>query len=227
MIPPTVLKKEKKLTLKERAVAQLRTAIIHGELKSGTRLVEHELSQLLGISRLPIREALVTLEQAGLVTVVPYKGAVVSSFSIKEIRELFDLRILLETHALKLFLQKRDNSPLDKLYAVVEGMKTEPSGEDMELALYDYNFHSTLCSLGGNEELHNTWSGLSAKTQCCIAVELQQLSRQDTKNMHRRICDLIRQRDYYIAAKGLQDHLNWGKTLALRHFNYPITEDEC
>lgn len=61
MIGTSVLKSEKKQTLKEKAIIQLRRAIIQGDLKSGTRLVEHELSEILGISRLPIREAIGSL----------------------------------------------------------------------------------------------------------------------------------------------------------------------
>lgn len=224
MIDPSVLKHERKLTLKERAVAQLRKAIMLGELKSGTRLVEHELSGLLGISRLPIREALVSLEQAGLVTVIPYKGAVVSSFGMREIREFFDVRILLETHALNLYLKRRERPSLEPLYEVVESMGEQPEAED--IAICDYRFHSLLCSFGGNEALHGTWSGLSAKIQSCIAVELQQFSRQETQEMHRYICELIEQGVYEPAANELREHLDWGKSLALRHFNYPQGEDE-
>lgn len=224
MIDPSVLKHEKKRTLKARAVAQLRKAITRGELKPGTRLVEQELSTLLGISRMPIREAIVNLEQAGLVTIIPYKGAVVSSFSMREIKEFFDVRALLETHALHLFLQKRDPKPLARLYEVADAMGKEAEGEAGDLALHDYNFHSTLCSLGENQVLCETWFGLSAKTQCCIAFEMQQFSHEEAEIMHRHICDLIREGDFELAARELREHLDWGKSLALRHFNYPRDE---
>lgn len=191
MIGTSVLKSEKKQTLKEKAIIQLRRAIIQGDLKSGTRLVEHELSEILGISRLPIREAIGSLAQAGLVTVIPYKGAFVSSFSVREIKEFFVVRELLEIHAARLLIEKKDAALVRKLYDVVDGMDENADDDIVSIVQYDYDFHGLLCKLSDNRVLYDTWYGLSEKIQCCIAVELRQLSFAEIRQMHRNITDVI------------------------------------
>lgn len=221
MIGASVLKSEKKQTLKEKATIQLRTAIIQGKLKSGTRLVEHELSELLGISRLPIREAIGSLAQAGLVTVIPYKGAFVSSFSIREIKEFFVVRELLEIHAVRLLTEKQDMSLIQKLYNVVDNMDENAEGDIAGIVQYDYDFHGLLCKLSDNRVLYDTWYGLSEKIQCCIAVELRQLSFAEIRSMHRHITDVIASWNFAEAEKALKDHLAFACRLSLLHFDHP------
>lgn len=88
-------------TVAERAADELRRKIMSGELPEGFQLRQDALAAELGISRIPVREALVQLEGEGLVRIVPHKGAVVSELSIDEISELFMLRGLLEPLLLK------------------------------------------------------------------------------------------------------------------------------
>ena len=221
MIGTSVLKSEKKQTLKEKAIIQLRRAIIQGDLKSGTRLVEHELSEILGISRLPIREAIGSLAQAGLVTVIPYKGAFVSSFSVREIKEFFVVRELLEIHAARLLIEKKDAALVRKLYDVVDGMDENADDDIVSIVQYDYDFHGLLCKLSDNRVLYDTWYGLSEKIQCCIAVELRQLSFAEIRQMHRNITDVIARWSFGEAEQALKDHLAFACRLPLQHFEHP------
>jgi DNA-binding GntR family transcriptional regulator len=89
--------------LPSRTVAVLEAikhAILVGELKPGRPLVETDLAAVLGVSKTPVREALKTLSGAGLVTMHPYKGAVVRTFDDEQARHIYDLRLLLEPEAL-------------------------------------------------------------------------------------------------------------------------------
>ena len=89
--------------LPSRTVAVLEAikhAILAGELKPGRPLVETDLAAVLGVSKTPVREALKTLAGAGLVTMHPYKGAVVRPFDDEQARHIYDLRLLLEPEAL-------------------------------------------------------------------------------------------------------------------------------
>lgn len=85
-----------------RAHARLRAEIIAGELAPGTHLNEVRISERLGVSRTPLREALQRLDREGLVKVVSGRGAFVSELSLADIRHLFQLREALETHAARL-----------------------------------------------------------------------------------------------------------------------------
>ncbi len=87
--------------LKSRTVAAaiaeaLRTDILSGALASGAQLRQDALAGAYGVSRIPVREALLALEGEGLVRIVPHKGAVVSALSAEEVGDVFDLRVLLE-----------------------------------------------------------------------------------------------------------------------------------
>ncbi|MDO9416155.1 GntR family transcriptional regulator [Pararhizobium sp.] len=84
---------------------ELRRRILDGVFLSGFQLRQDALAEEFGVSRIPIREALVQLEAEGLVKILPHKGAVVSELSISEIDELFELRTLLEPRLL------RDSAP--------------------------------------------------------------------------------------------------------------------
>jgi DNA-binding GntR family transcriptional regulator len=79
----------------------IKHAILTGELRPGQGLVETELAQALGVSKTPVREALKTLAGAGLVTMSPYKGAMVRSVDDELARSVYDMRLLLEPEALR------------------------------------------------------------------------------------------------------------------------------
>ena len=83
-------------TVAEAVAEKLRMRILSGALQEGAQLRQEVLAAELGVSRIPLREALRLLEGEGLVTIVPHRGAVVSVRSPDEIGELFDLRVLLE-----------------------------------------------------------------------------------------------------------------------------------
>ena len=87
-------------TTSQQVAEVLRRRILSGELAEGQGVRQEAIAQELGVSRLPVREALVLLEMQGLVTNVKYKGAVVASLSSDEIEEIYALRGLLESFLL-------------------------------------------------------------------------------------------------------------------------------
>ena len=89
-------------TMKEIAYEAIREAILSGRFLPGQRLVADELAQEFGTSRMPIREALQRLENAGLVSITPHRGAVVSELSEQEIVEIYHIRAVLEGLAARL-----------------------------------------------------------------------------------------------------------------------------
>lgn len=86
-------------TLLERVVSRLREAILRREFQPGERLVQEELAEAMGVSRMPIREALRQLEKEGLVTLEPHKGAIVTPVTSDDIEEIYYLRSVLEAIA--------------------------------------------------------------------------------------------------------------------------------
>ncbi len=102
------------------AADELRRRILSGEFPEGFQLKQDALAEDFGMSRIPIREALVQLESEGFVRILPHRGAQVSELSQAEIRELFELRALLEPRLLRLSaprLTEQDYAALDRINA--------------------------------------------------------------------------------------------------------------
>lgn len=105
-------------TIASAVVDALRRRILDGEFAAGAQLRQDLLAQEFGVSRIPIREALLQLDAEGLVKILPHRGAVVSSLSVAEVKELFELRALLEPRLLRLsapHLTEADYAELESL----------------------------------------------------------------------------------------------------------------
>lgn len=117
-------------TVAEQAADAIRRRIIAGELPAGFQLRQDALAAELGISRIPVREALVQLEGEGLVRIVPHKGAVVSEMSVAEINELFMLRGLLEPLLLKKSAPRLTPDDFAQVDAILAEYKEELHAQD-------------------------------------------------------------------------------------------------
>lgn len=117
--------------LRRQVVDGLRSAIISGRMAPAQRLTEPELTQMMGVSRTVIREALRQLESEGLIELIPNKGPVVRELSIDESKDLYDIRAVLEGHATRLFVENADSELVkrldDALSVVIFAYKNENS----------------------------------------------------------------------------------------------------
>ncbi len=86
-------------------------------------MIEEQLAERLGISRTPVRQALTMLEAEGLVEITPNKGAVVCSFGIEEVRDVYDLRAVLEGHAARRAASRIGEPELERLGQLCEEME--------------------------------------------------------------------------------------------------------
>lgn len=105
-------------TISEAIGTQLRDAVLSGEYPSGAQLRQDALAASFGVSRIPVREALLQLEAEGLVHIVPHKGAVVTGLSKAEVDDVFGLRLLLEVRLLRSsapLLTAEDFDDLDRI----------------------------------------------------------------------------------------------------------------
>lgn len=211
-----LFRKEKKYTLRERAFQQIRKAILSGGLKPGTRLIEQELSEQMGISRFPIREALASLEREGLVTVEPYKGAFVKPFNEEEINELYSIRSLLEVHALQLAMQRNAKELEKNLRSIVLQMKLSDSIAGSDIVYLDFIFHKTISQLSKNTILYQLWDGLASRIQMYLNLEIERRTESSNINNlilnHTDLCDLVASGKTSQAVDWLKCHLENGRT---------------
>ena len=118
-------KRVKHKTVSAATTDELRRMILEGILPGGHQLRQDVLAEELGVSRIPIREALLQLEAEGLVRSFPHRGAVVSELSIDEIKELFELRVLIEPRLLLRSAPKLTEEDFSKLDAVLSEYSAE------------------------------------------------------------------------------------------------------
>ena len=103
------------------AVAEsLRQRILTGEFPAGTQLRQDALAEEFGISRIPIREALLQLEATGLIKIMPHRGAVVSGLSVEEVEDIFALRVQLEPELLVLSARHFSEQDFEDLHSLTE-----------------------------------------------------------------------------------------------------------
>lgn len=145
------------------AYDQLRAWILSGVLSPGQRLPVRDVAKGLGLSTMPVREALVRLEEAGLVTQERHKGAVVSRLSVRNLNDCYDLRILLEPPSIRMGIERMTNKRLERLRTVMEDLDRAVSENDLTTVLdLDDDFLSHIHAAVDNKELarviRSTWA---------------------------------------------------------------------
>lgn len=116
-------------TVGDMAYSVLREAILAGVLEPGQHLRQDSLAESLGISRIPIRSALFQLEADGLIQFRPHRGAVVSILTPDQVREIYEVRILLESYALRKAIETMTADRLGRLQELASRLDHEQPGE--------------------------------------------------------------------------------------------------
>lgn len=128
----------------------LRMAIMRCELEPGERLIIDEISDLLGVSQIPVREALNSLQAEGLVTVVPHTGATVALVSADDVFEIFTIMEGLEIVAMRVAAQQASGADLEQLASTLEPMDAAVHSNALESwAELNIEFHRQIAAITG------------------------------------------------------------------------------
>ncbi|WP_218929551.1 GntR family transcriptional regulator [Streptomyces sp. Rer75] len=177
----------------------LRQAIATGELKPGDRLVERDISARSGVSRGPVREAIMVLEQEGLVVSHPYRGASVVGVSQREVREvLVPIRLTIERVAFADAARNGSSELLDRLERLVDEMSEAAasgsgSGAAERLADLDLAFHEAVIEATGHTQTLQIWRIIQPRVLAYFVRDasghptLDEIPRQ-----HRALLDALR-----------------------------------
>ncbi len=164
-------------SLVEATTRRLRDEILSGALEPGSRLIEEQICQRFSISRAPLRESLRLLVQQGLVEHLPRRGARVTVWSDEDIRQLFEIRAVLERHAITTALPLRVEPGVDALAPVRERLDQMrfAENESDELARDDAHraFHAAIVALAGNRQLDLAMEPILVKLQRPMAINLR------------------------------------------------------
>ncbi|MBQ1028043.1 GntR family transcriptional regulator [Micromonospora sp. C95] len=184
------------VSLVELAVARLTREILSGRSDPGERLVEEQLTRRLGISRAPLREALRLLAQRGLVEHVPRRGVRVATLSDRDVRELYELRDVLERFAVRSAIPVPRESDLAGLRAALDQMREATrDGDRLAVAESHRAFHVALVALAGNRQLSAVYDSILVKLQLYMAINLRREAEvaqpHDGVHRHERLFEAV------------------------------------
>lgn len=195
-------------------VKMLEEAIINLEIKPGDRLIETKISKTFGVSRGPVREAIIELESLGLVERTPYKGAVVSTLTQKDIQELKSCRMSVEKLAAQIIIDSEEgkNIALKELNTILSEMvKHAYKRELREFLALDFMFHDQLIHGAKNSLLEEMWKPISTRLRRYFYLNSGQgyIPLEEAVKQHSAIVEAISAGDTELTWKILQTHKCW------------------
>lgn len=195
-------------TAKEYVRDQLRRQILTGELAGGTRLVQADVAHELEVSTTPVREALHDLASEGFVRLDPHRGAVVSQFESQELREIFELRRVLEPMVIRLAIENIGGADFERLEALCQKMESTTSITEWVEA--NRHFHRVFQELSGWPRLASIVGSLqdSASPFVAMAMRFRPDMMQEGNHDHRILLDAARRRDVDEAVQCTMDHMD-------------------
>ena len=205
----THLRLHRPRSLADQAAEAIRDRIVEGDLELGEALSETTLAVELGVSKTPIREAFLRLKTEGLVDIQPQRGTFVFDMTAQEVRELSELREVLEIAAVRFAIRRRAEALADALDGIVGDMRDATKASD--IAAYkrlDGAFHTTIIEHAGNAFMHASYETIAFRIQALR----NRLSRDPLLNRrslreHREIAVLVRAGEVDRAITALSDHM--------------------
>lgn len=195
-----------RLSLAGQVTNALRDLIVSGAYGQGQPLRQDEIATRLGVSRIPVREALQLLEAEGLIVNVPYKGAVVASLSAAEIEEYFDIRANLETDLLERAIPNMKPENIEAARKVERRMRTSAASNWGE---HNWRLHAELyapanrlITLDFAKKIHD-----NLDRYVRMQLSLSKQNRVRAHKEHTRLIDLCESRMKREAVKLLHDHI--------------------
>ena len=199
------------LNLRDHVERLVRNAILDGSFTAGERLVESAIAEQLNVSRAPVREALASLERDGVVVHVPRRGYSVIEFTDKDVAEIYSLRLLLETEALRRAMGRATDQDLAEMQQIVDelGQAALEQREPERIVALDLSFHESLCRMADHTRLYATWRSTSTQAQVLIGLTSRTHYHrpEHPKELHQRILEAIRAEDLEGGVALLSDHI--------------------
>lgn len=197
------------LPLRDVVFNTLRQAIITGEFAPGERLMEISLANRLGVSRTPVREAIRKLELEGLVIMIPRKGAQVAKITEKNLRDVIEIRTVLEEFAAVLACERIDQAELHDLRQAHEDfIRSVENGDILDIVDKDETFHDTIFRATNNDRLISIINNLREQFYRYRMEYVKDIrQRSNLVEEHRELLDAISSRDSIKAKELMRTHL--------------------
>lgn len=205
-----MIKDDEYLPLRDVVFNTLRQEILTGKLKPGERLMEIQLANKLGVSRTPIREAIRKLELDGLVIMIPRRGAEVAQITLKDLKDVMEVRCALDVLAIELACERMGQEELNNLYQACESFREAVKTKDTrKIAEADVAFHDTIVLSTGNTRLIQLVSNLAEQMYRYRFEYLKDAtSHEMLQQEHTEMYGSILKKDKIAAASVVRKHIN-------------------
>ncbi|MFE0176828.1 GntR family transcriptional regulator [Streptomyces sp. NPDC059002] len=200
----------------ERVYAHVKKAVLERRYEGGTLLTEGELAEAVGVSRTPVREALLKLEVEGLLRLYPKKGALVLPVSAQEIADVVETRLLVETHSVRKVVPAPAGL-LERLEELLDQQRVQAAAGDFAAAAgTDRRFHAEIVRGGGNEILSRLYDQLRDRQLRMGVAVLHSHPDRIAKTLaeHEEILTALKSGDAEAAVAVVTRHVGWFQNLA-------------
>jgi DNA-binding GntR family transcriptional regulator len=204
--------------LKERAYTAIKQRILRGDFPQSSFLSERHLASQLAMSKTPIRAALERLEQEGFVSISPQQGIIVREPSVRDIADQYEIRAALETYVARALAGSLTPDQVRRLEANLEAQRVNCGACDVQRAVaLDAEFHTLFCEFLGNREILRVMAQLRDRIHRVISqvFHLNAARMASSYDEHRAIADAVLQGDAALAARRVEEHLEYGKRCLL------------
>ncbi len=205
------------ITIREAVYQRLREAIISGRFSPGEQLIERVLSEEMGVSRTPIREALRKLELENLIINIPHHGVVVRELSIKETKHIYEVHAVLEGLAARLSAKFADRATIKEIEkSIKEAEINLQQKQTQDMIAHNRFFHNKLYEVSQNYQLYEIMGNLQANIALLRITTLSVPERaQQNIVEHKRILNAIKNRQGELAEKLAIKHIQNAAKIAL------------
>ncbi len=201
-------------SLTEQAAAHIRGRIVHGTLQCGEPLSELALAQELGVSKTPVREALLELKRQGLVEIHPQRGTFVFEMSSGQVVQLAEMRSILELAALRLAMDRNRDALRRRWAELVADMDVAmANGNTEDYRVLDGVFHQAMFDIAENQFLSETFTVIAFRIQALRnRLSLNPALNERSHGEHKRLLALVSEGDIEKVAELLAWHIEWTRS---------------
>jgi len=205
----------KNKSLKEQAYDALKTMILTGKLERGRLYNEMKWAQQLGVSRTPVREALLELSNEGIIDFLPNRGVIIREITIKQVREVFEIRQIIEGYVTQALGKRLTPSDLMKLDRLIKKQEEQAARNDNESFIEtDREFHVFLASRMDNQRLESILQNLRDQMHLMGIYALKNRERaEQVLAEHIEILNALKEADARKAQKAMIRHLKNTETI--------------
>lgn len=203
-------------SISDHVYAALKKDILEGALQPGSRLIVLEIAGRYRISQAPVREALERLKREGLIVGQPNKGSVVSNITAKEIRDIFELREIIEGFAVKQTMPHLTEHDFQLLGDILKRMDAAvQEKDDLKILERDMEFHGFFYERCGNGAILDLWNRMKTKVMRFMAISNRYYSTERLVEWHERLIDVLRRGDPEEAEQAFIEHMHAYKIIHL------------